>query len=98
MRVRPVGDRLLVTRIEEQGPQMTPGGLHVPDIAGGTAVDLRCPRAWRGRVDDFEAEDPTITLPWLKVGRIVLFRPFAGVEVDAGLIIETSDVLAVEFK
>lgn len=93
MKVRPVQDRLLVKRVEEE--QKTKGGIIVPDSAKEKPMEGKVVAAGPGRRND---EGKTIPMAVQKGDRI-LFGKYAGTEIEIEgkqhLIIREDDVLAV---
>jgi chaperonin GroES len=93
MKVKPLHDRLLVRRVEEE--TKTTGGLIIPDTAKEKPVQGTIIAAGKGKVDDagsLRALD-------VNKGDRVLFSKYAGTEVEVNghehLIIREDDVLAV---
>lgn len=88
MNIRPVGERVLVRRIEEMGPHMTPHGLHIPDSAEGAPVH-------RGIVIEI-GDWPYI--PALHRGEVVVYPSYCGMRTDDGIILSATEILGVEFE
>jgi len=93
MKVRPLHDRLLVKRIEEESK--TKGGLIIPDTAKEKPMEGRIIAVGKGKV----AEDGTLRPLDVHKGDRVLFSKYSGSEIqlegDEHLIIREDDVLAV---
>jgi chaperonin GroES len=93
MKVRPLQDRLLVKRIEEE--EKTKGGLIIPDTAKEKPMEGNVIAVGKGRV----ADDGKLRPLDLHKGDRVLFTKYAGSEIEVGgdehLIIREDDVLAV---
>lgn len=93
MKVRPLHDRLLVKRIEEE--EATKGGLIIPDTAKEKPMEGKIIAAGKGKV----AEDGTLRPLDVHKGDKVLFSKYSGTEIqlegDEHLIIREDDVLAV---
>ena len=93
MKIRPLYDRILVKRIEEQ--QKTAGGLYIPDTAKEKPMEARVVAVGNGRV----LEDGTLRKLAIKAGDKVLFAKYAGNEIKIDgtdhLILREDDVLAV---
>jgi chaperonin GroES len=93
MKVRPLHDRLLVKRIEEE--ETTKGGLIIPDTAKEKPMEGRIIAAGQGTVD----EDGNLRPLDVHKGDRVLFSKYSGTEIqlegDEHLIIREDDVLAV---
>ena len=93
MKVRPLHDRLLVERIEEE--DKTKGGLIIPDTAKEKPMEGKVIAVGKGKVDD----DGRLRPLDLHKGDRVLFAKYSGTEVQLHgheyLIIREDDVLAV---
>jgi chaperonin GroES len=93
MKVRPLHDRLLVKRIEEE--DKTKGGLIIPDTAKEKPMEGKVIAAGKGKVD----EDGKLRPLDVHKGDRVLFGKYSGTEIqlegDDHLIIREDDVLAV---
>ena len=93
MKVRPLHDRLLVKRIEEE--EKTKGGLIIPDTAKEKPMEGKIIAAGKGKVD----EDGNLRPLDVLKGDRVLFSKYSGTEIqlegDEHLIIREDDVLAV---
>jgi len=93
MKVRPLHDRLLVKRIEEE--EKTKGGLIIPDTAKEKPMEGRVIAAGEGKVN----EDGKLRPLDVHKGDRVLFGKYSGTEIqvlgDEHLIIREDDVLAV---
>ena len=93
MKLRPLHDRLLVKRIEEE--EKTKGGLIIPDTAKEKPMEGKIIAAGKGKVD----EDGTLRPLDVHKGDRVLFSKYSGTEIEVGgdehLIIREDDVLAV---
>jgi chaperonin GroES len=93
MKVRPLHDRLLVKRIEEE--ETTKGGLIIPDTAKEKPMEGKIIAAGKGKVD----EDGNLRPLDVHKGDRVLFSKYSGTEIqlegDEHLIIRADDVLAI---
>jgi chaperonin GroES len=93
MKVRPLHDRLLVKRIEEE--DKTKGGLIIPDTAKEKPMQGKIIAVGKGKLD----EDGKLRPLDVHKGDRVLFSKYSGTEVelegDEHLIIREDDVLAV---
>jgi len=93
MKVRPLHDRLLVKRIEEE--DKTKGGLIIPDTAKEKPMQGKIIAVGKGKVD----EDGKLRPLDVHKGDRVLFSKYSGNEIqlegDEYLIIREDDVLAV---
>ena len=93
MKVRPLHDRILVKRIEEE--EKTKGGLIIPDTAKEKPQEGKVIAVGKGRV----SEDGKLLPLDVHKGDRVLFAKYAGSEIEVGgdehLIIREDDVLGV---
>ena len=93
MKVRPLHDRLIVKRIDEEAK--TAGGIIIPDTAKEKPQEGRVIAVGPGKVN----EDGKVTPLDVKKGDRVLFGKYAGTEIQLEgvehLIIREDDVLAV---
>ena len=93
MKIRPLQDRILVKRIEEE--EKTKGGIIIPDSAKEKPQEGIVIAVGGGRV----AEDGTVRPLDVKKGDKVLFSKYGGTEVtlegEEHLIIREDDVLGV---
>jgi len=93
MKIRPLHDRILVKRIDEEAK--TRGGLIIPDTAKEKPMEGKVLAVGKGRVD----EDGKLHPLDVQKGDRVLFGKYSGSEIrvagDEHLIIREDDVLAV---
>ena len=93
MKVRPLHDRVLVTRIE--GEAKTAGGLFIPDTAKEKPQEGRVVSAGPGKVSD----DGKRQAMGVKAGDRILFSKYSGNDVvldgEEHLIMREEDVLAI---
>ena len=93
MKIRPLHDRILVKRIDEE--EKTAGGIIIPDSAKEKPQEGRVVAVGNGKV----AEDGTVSPLDVKKGDKILFSKYSGSEVnldgDEHLIMREDDVLAV---
>jgi chaperonin GroES len=93
MKVRPLYDRILVTRLAEQ--EKTAGGLHIPDSAKEKPLEALVVAVGSGAVQ----EDGSLRKLDVKAGDKVLLSKYSGNEVKIDgtehLILREDDVLAV---
>jgi chaperonin GroES len=93
MKIRPLQDRLLVERVEEQ--KVRQGGIIIPNTAKEKPQEGRVVAAGAGKVND---EGKRLTLD-VKVGDRILFAKYSGSEVKVDdkeyLILREEDVLAI---
>jgi len=93
MRVRPLHDRIIVKRVEEE--TKSKGGIIIPDTAKEKPIEGKVVAVGAGKV----RKDGTKLPMELKVGDKILFATYAGTEVkvdgEEHLIMKEEDVLAV---
>jgi chaperonin GroES len=93
MKVRPLHDRLIVKRIDEE--DKTAGGIIIPDTAKEKPQEGKVIAVGPGKMN----EDGTVTPLDVNKGDRVLFSKYAGTEIQLEgvehLIIREDDVLAV---
>ena len=92
-KIKPLGDRILVKRIESE--EMTAGGIFLPDTAKEKPQEAKIVALGTGgRDDDGKLIDFTV-----KVGDTVLISKYGGTEVkidgEENLILSESDILAI---
>ncbi|MFO7650254.1 MAG: co-chaperone GroES [bacterium] len=95
MKVRPLQDRILVDRIDEE---VKKGGIIIPDSAKEKPQQGKVIAVGSGRVDDDGKRIPMD----VKKGDIILFGKYSGSEIRVGeeeyLIMREEDVLAIVEK
>jgi chaperonin GroES len=93
MKVRPLHDRLIVKRLEEE--EKTKGGIIIPDTAKETPVEGKVIAVGKGKIK----KDGTKIPMEVKKGDRILFAKYAGTEVkidgEEHLIMKEDDVLAI---
>ena len=93
MKIRPLQDRILVQRVEEE--ETTKGGIIIPDTAKEKPQEGKVIAVGNGKV----LEDGKVQPLDVKKGDKVLFSKYAGTEVniegEEHLIIREDDVLGV---
>ena len=93
MKIRPLQDRILVKRIDEE--EKTKGGIIIPDTAKEKPSEGKVVAVGKGKV----SEDGKLTPLDVKKGDRILFSKYSGTEVniegDEHLIISEDDVLGV---
>jgi chaperonin GroES len=93
MNIRPLGDRILVKRIQEE--EKTKGGIIIPDTAKEKPQEGRVVAVGKGKV----TEDGKLLSPDVKAGDRILFGKYAGSEIklegEEHLILREDDVLGV---
>ena len=96
MKIRPLYDRVVVSRIAEE--EKTKGGLYIPDSAKEKPLEGKVLAVGSGRTLD----DGSIRKLDINVGDRVLFGKYSGTEVKIGgedhLILREEDVLGVVEK
>jgi chaperonin GroES len=93
MKIRPLQDRIIVKRIEEE--ETTKGGIIIPDTAKEKPQEGKVVAVGKGKV----LEDGKVQPLDVKKGNRVLFSKYSGTEVNIDgeehLIIREDDVLGV---
>jgi chaperonin GroES len=93
MKIRPLHDRIIVKRIDEE--ETTKGGLIIPDTAKEKPQEAKVIAVGKGKVN----EDGTVRPLDVKKGDRVLFSKYSGTEItiegEEHLIIREDDVLGV---
>ena len=93
MKIKPLQDRIIVKRIEEE--EKTKGGIIIPDSAKEKPMEGEIVAAGPGKVLD----NGTRVAPSVKAGDRVLFGKYAGTEVKIDgvehLIMREDDILGV---
>jgi chaperonin GroES len=93
MKVRPLHDRLIVRRLEEE--EKTKGGIIIPDTAKEKPFEAKVIAVGTGKLK----EDGTKIPLEVKAGNHVLFAKYGGTEVkidgEEYLILREDDVLAI---
>ena len=96
MRIRPLQDRIVVSRIADQ--EKTKGGIIIPDTAKEKPVEGKVLAVGNGRV----LEDGSVRKLDVKAGDRILFGKYGGTEVTIDgedlLILREDDVLGVVEK
>jgi len=93
MKIRPLQDRIIVKRIEEE--EITAGGIIIPDTAKEKPQEGKVIAVGKGKIRD----DGKLQKLDVKKGDRVLFSKFGGTEVtlegEEHLIIREDDVLGI---
>jgi len=93
MKIRPLQDRVIVKRIEEE--EKTKGGIIIPDTAKEKPMEGKIIAAGKGKV----LEDGKIHPLDVKIGDRILFGKYSGTEVkidgEEHLIMREDDILGV---
>jgi len=94
MKIRPLQDRVLVKRIEDE-LEKTKGGIIIPDTAKEKPQQGKVIAAGKGKVND----DGKLTPLDVKVGDTILFGKYSGSEIkidgEEHLIMREDDILGV---
>ncbi len=93
MKIRPLQDRIIVKRIEEE--ETSKGGIIIPDTAKEKPQEGKVVAVGKGKI----REDGKLQKPDVKKGDRVLFGKFSGTEVtledEEHLMIREDDVLGI---
>ena len=93
MKIRPLGDRILVKRIKEE--EKTKGGIFIPDTAKEKPQEGKIVAVGKGKM----TEAGKLVAPEVKAGDTVLFGKYSGSEVkvdgEEHMIMREEDVLGV---
>ncbi|PIR22935.1 MAG: co-chaperone GroES [Deltaproteobacteria bacterium CG11_big_fil_rev_8_21_14_0_20_45_16] len=93
MNIRPLQDRVLVQRVDEQ--EKTKGGILIPDSAREKPMEGKVIAVGNGKI----LENGTKVTPEVKAGDRILFGKYAGTEVkidgEEHLILREEDILGV---
>ena len=96
MKIRPLHDRILVKRIEEE--EKTSGGIIIPDTAKEKPQEGTVVAVGPGRIDDNGNRVPLD----VNVGDVVIYSKYGGTEVKYSgqdyLVLSARDLLAVVEK
>lgn len=95
MPFRPLGDRILVKRIEEEKEQKSPGGIIIPDTAKEKPQRGTVTAVGKGAINE---KGDRVAME-VKVGDMILFGKYAGNEVkidkEEYLILKENEVLGI---
>ena len=93
MKIRPLHDRVIVIREDEEGK--TKGGIIIPDTAKEKPVEGKVTAVGTGKIGDDGKKQPLE----VKKGDRVLFGKYAGTEIQIGgvehLIMREDDIIAI---
>ena len=93
MKIRPLHDRVIVKRLEEE--RTSPGGILIPDSAAEKPVQGKIMAVGKGKI----LEDGTVRPLDVKVGDRILFGKYSGTEVkidgDELVVMREEDVMAI---
>jgi chaperonin GroES len=93
MKIRPLHDRVMVKRLEED--RSSPGGIVIPDTVGEKPTQGKIVAVGNGRILENEKVRPCD----VKVGDKILFGKYSGAEVKVDgeelLVMREEDIMAV---
>ena len=93
MKIRPLHDRVIVKRLEEE--RTSPGGIVIPDTAAEKPVQGKVMAVGKGKI----LEDGKVRALDVKVGDKILFGKYSGSEIkmngEEHLIMREDDILGV---
>jgi chaperonin GroES len=93
MKIRPLGDRILVKRIKEE--EKTKGGIFIPETAKEKPQEGKVVAVGKGKM----TEQGKLLTPDVKAGDKILFGKYSGSEVkiegEEHLILREDDILGV---
>ena len=93
MKIRPLQDRVIIKRIEEE--EKTKGGIIIPDTAKEKPQEGKVIAVGKGKVND----DGKLTPLDVKVGDKILFGKYSGTEIkmngEEHLIMREDDILGI---
>ena len=93
MKIRPLNDRVIVKRLEEE--RTSPGGIVIPDTAAEKPVQGKIVAVGKGKI----LEDGQVRPLDVKVGDKILFGKYSGSEIkidgEEHLIMREEDILGV---
>ena len=96
MKIKPLQDRVIVKRIEEE--EMSKGGIIIPDSAKEKPQEGRVVAVGKGKVDEHGKTTPMD----VKVNDTILFGKYSGTEINIDdeehLIMREEDILGVVEK
>ena len=93
MKIRPLHDRVIVKRLEEE--RTSPGGIVIPDTAAEKPIQGKVMAVGKGKI----LEDGKVRALDVKVGDKILFGKYSGTEVKVDgeelVVMREEDVMAV---
>jgi len=93
MKMRPLHDRVIVKRMEEE--RTSPGGIVIPDAAAEKPIKGKVIAVGNGKI----LENGDVRMLDVKVGDTVLFGKYAGTEVklegEELLVMKEDDIMAI---
>ena len=92
MKIRPLGDRILIRRIQEE--EKTKGGIIIPDTAKEKPQEGKVVAVGKGKM----TEAGNLVVPEVKAGDTILFGKYSGSEIKIDgeelLILREEEILA----
>ncbi len=92
MKLRPLGDRILVKRIKEE--EKTKGGIIIPDTAKEKPQEGKVVAVGKGKF-----EDGKLVAPDVKAGDKILFGKYSGSEIkldgEEHIVLREDDILGI---
>jgi chaperonin GroES len=93
MKIRPLHDRVIIKRLEEE--RTSPGGIVIPDSAAEKPVQGKVMAVGKGKI----LEDGTVRPLDVKVGDKILFGKYSGTEIKIDgeelVVMREDDLMAV---
>jgi chaperonin GroES len=93
MKIKPLGDRVLVKRIKEE--DKTKGGIIIPDTAKEKPQEGKVVAVGKGKV----SEDGKLITPEVKAGDKILFGKYSGSEIkldgEEHVVLREDDILGI---
>ena len=93
MKIRPLHDRVIVKRVEEE--RTSPGGIVIPDSATEKPIQGKVTAVGKGKI----SENGDVRPLDVKVGDKVLFGKYSGTEVKIGgdelLVMREEDIMGI---
>jgi len=93
VKIKPLGDRVLVKRIKEE--DKTKGGIIIPDTAKEKPQEGKVVAVGKGKV----AEDGKLIAPEVKAGDKILFGKYSGSEIkldgEEHVVLREDDILGI---
>ena len=93
MKIRPLHDRVIVKRLEEE--RTSPGGILIPDTAAEKPVQGKIVAVGKGKI----LEDGQVRALDVKIGDKILFGKYSGTEVKVDgedlVVMREEDVMAI---
>ena len=93
MKIRPLHDRVIVKRLDEE--RTSPGGILIPDTAAEKPVQGKIVAVGKGKI----LEDGQVRALDVKIGDKILFGKYSGTEVkmdgDELVVMREEDIMAI---